>query len=464
MTKTVKICDRIFGALNFKIIMVVATLLTAIPLIHDYIGGYLKIFLLYGIATVLYTAIRRRRELVGLFIGDKANLLLALFLISYAATVVLNRSGHFSENVNQLIYMGVFFCLMFVFPSTLEKEQAEKEAMAIARTAVVMTFVFSVISFITFVFLINGSLFTDGKLVYFGMQDNRLWGLYNPNTGSMLCILSMLFSLGLFLKKEHRGFNVANAVLQYLCLLLTGSRSALYILYVIVFAAVTVGVYKLAKSKKALKGLILGAVAVVTVIGVGKITRVGLSYIPGTVKFIEQAFTSSETDEPYEFEIFDLTRIEEGEASEGGFFSGRTYLWKAGIRALEKSPVLGIGRENVADEAVKYLEKENYVTNLYVGGLHNIYITVLVSSGAVGFIILALFAALTSFRWLKNPIKGKKTGVWYGIFAIMTVAFYVTELVEARILYQVGIFYVLFWTALGLLNALALRADESEEK
>ena len=37
----------------------------------------------------------------------------------------------------------------------------------------------------------------------------------------------------------------------------------------------------------------------------------------------------------------------------------------------------------------------------------------------------------------------------------MIILFYITEFVEARILYQVGVFYVIFWIYLGLAYALA---------
>ena len=156
--------------------------------------------------------------------------------------------------------------------------------------------------------------------------------------------------------------------------------------------------------------------------------------------------------------------MEQAENREGGILTGRDDLWKAGIKALGQSPILGLGRENIANETEKYLEGENWKESLHIGGLHNIYITVLVSSGILGFSLLAVFAALSFWRVIKNPVRGRKIGLWYGVLTVITMTFYITELVEARILYQVGIFYVLFWTFLGLLNAFALRASESDEK
>lgn len=467
-SKMIKCCDRIFTALNFKLIMIVATLLTTIPLFHAYIGGYVKIFLLYGIIVVLYTAVRQRSNLFSLFIKDKVNLLLILFLLSYALTVFANRNSNFAENFNQLVYMGVFFFLMFIFPSTLEKKQASHETRVISRVIIVTTFAFAVVSFITFLFLINGSYSIEGKTVYYGMYEHRLWGLYNPNTGSMLCIISILLSFGFFLRKEHKVFNIINISLQYICLLLTGSRSALYVLYVIVLAiAITIAyrLIKLSKIKKILTSCIMGILSVLIIIGAGNVVRFGLSYLPGTIKSIEHVFFKpSDSEKPYKFEIFDFTRMEQAENREGGILTGRDDLWKAGIKALGQSPVLGLGRENIANEAEKYLEGENWKESLHIGGLHNIYITVLVSSGILGFSILAVFAALSFWRVIKNPVRGRKIGLWYGVLTVITMTFYITELVEARILYQVGIFYVLFWTFLGLLNAFALRASESDEK
>ena len=68
-SKWFDVADCIFHPFWFKLIMVVATLLTAVPFIHLFIGSYIKVFLLYGIATALYQVIRGR---LLRFLRDKA--------------------------------------------------------------------------------------------------------------------------------------------------------------------------------------------------------------------------------------------------------------------------------------------------------------------------------------------------------------------------------------------------------
>ena len=47
---------------------------------------------------------------------------------------------------------------------------------------------------------------------------------------------------------------------------------------------------------------------------------------------------------------------------------------------------------------------------------------------------------------------------------LLTGVFYVTEFVEARILYQVGIFNVLFWIYCGYMYAFAKLTTEKSER
>ena len=110
--KALKKCDSIFNPFIFKICILVMTLLTSVPFIHMYLGKYVKIFLLYGILSVIYLVFRKGIRTV---FKDKPGVLLIAFCVCYGVTVLLNRSSNFSENASALLYMSVFFCLFFIF-------------------------------------------------------------------------------------------------------------------------------------------------------------------------------------------------------------------------------------------------------------------------------------------------------------------------------------------------------------
>lgn len=451
-------CDVIFNPLIFKICMLVMTLFTAIPFVHIYIGKYVKAFLAYGILSVIYLVFRRGIRSV---FKDKLGLLLLGFCASYAVTVILNRSSHFFENTNALIYMAVFFLLFFIFTSKKET-YIIKEFEVLSGIVLVITFIFAIVNFFMFAFKVGGSYQVNGQPMYYGMYDNRLWGLYNANTNSMLCDISILLSLGFVLNKGYKKIIkvlcIINASFQYICLILTGSRASLYGLYMIVALIIFLTVVKFDyknRVKHYLRSLSAAALSVVVLACANYFVRLTVPYLPAVCSNIKLIFSSDEEEKEFVFEKYDLTRIEEVEERDGGIFNGRMDLWKAGFATFKKSPVFGIGRENIYEFAKGELEGEKWSESLKVGGLHNIYMTILVSSGIIGFLLMAVFAVLSLFKMVKALFIKGQCNSWYIISFTMIILFYITEFVEARILYQVGVFYVIFWIYLGLAYALA---------
>lgn len=493
--KILKKCDLIFNPFIFKICMLIITLLTAVPFIHMYIGKYVKIFLAYGVLSVIYLTFRKGIRTV---FKDKLGVLLIAFSACYGVTILLNYSSNFVDNASALVYMVVFFFLFFIFTSKLDETDVYKEIEILSAVIMAVTFIFAVINFSMFALQTGGSYSANGQLMYYGMQDNRLWGLYNANTNSMLCDISIILSLGFILnkgyKKSVKALCIINSVFQYICLLLTGSRASLYGLYAIFAVISYLAVIKSdAKNNinKYIKGTAVAALSVLTLFVSAYAIKYVLSYVPSIVEDVrivlyagdndpsssasseqassdsvssgETASSGSPNKNKFTLNQYDLNRLEEVENRPGGILTGRMDLWKAGIAAFKKAPLFGIGRENIYAYVKEELPGELWSESLNRGGLHNIYLTILVSSGIVGFLLMAVFAVASFLKTAKLIFINKKLSPWYIIIITMIILFYVTELVEARILYQVGIFYVIFWIYLGLIYALATSSKKQKE-
>ena len=126
-----------------------------------------------------------------------------------------------------------------------------------------------VISLGTYVFSISGEYMTSSGVTYYGMYDNRLWGLYNANTGSMLNCISIVLSAGFMLR--YRGkisnyvLNGINILIQLTCLVLTGSRAAFYALIGILVVGtcfLNLRMYLRKYEKISLKCVLTGVMAV----------------------------------------------------------------------------------------------------------------------------------------------------------------------------------------------------------
>ena len=205
------IADKfIFDRRLFKILMIIAVMLTAIPYLHTLIGGYIKIILLYGFLIVGYELVTGKFKTA---LRDKTGWLLIGFCVSYAVTVLINLSGNFTGDIKNLAYSAVFFALFFMFTEDNTKEDILKEIKLISTVVIVCTFLMSFASFIMYMFSFSGSyLNNEGVAVFFGMFENRLWGLYNPNTGSTLNCISIIISSIFIVDTNSRKTRVLNII------------------------------------------------------------------------------------------------------------------------------------------------------------------------------------------------------------------------------------------------------------
>lgn len=460
--------EKIFSPLYFKIAIVIATLLTSVPFLHTYLGPYVKVVLIYGIITAIAVLIRNGFKFI---FKNKLNIVLILFCVSYAITILLNIHSNLSAHINSLVYMAAFFFYFVMLPQLDGKDKLCREFKLISKIIIIITFVFSFVSFLTYVFLISAKYISLAGISYIGMNEHRLWGIYNANTGATLNALSIFLSVPLISRKTNvgRGFRIfciINDILQFLCLVLTGSRAPFYALVLAGAVLAAILAYKSgAKSKLYAcgKSALSCFLIVVVLLSGSKISKYFLSYVPMLAENsdiserITAALEASVPDsfEPAEIEYpdadgrYDLTRIEKIENRNEGFFNGRSDLWQAGLKAFAKSPIFGVGRENIYERAAENLHENRWAVNMRMGGLHNIYITILVSSGIIGFLLMAIVAIGSAISIIKCLIKSSSMSPFMPCASVIILYFYITEFVEARILYQVSIFNVLFWLILG---------------
>ena len=159
-----------------------------------------------------------------------------------------------------------------------------------------------------------------------------------------------------------------------------------------------------------------------------------------------------------------VDRVEEVENLDVGFFNGRTEIWGACLKEFAKSPVFGIGKENVIERSIDNLDDDKWKNHFRQGGTHNIYVCLLVSSGVVGFLIIGAFAVIILLKSFKVIVKKyNKINYWFLGATLLCIMFFVTEFVEARILFQVSTFSVIFWIYCGYMYKLAKFEDENNE-
>ncbi len=496
MHKLRMVADRyIFNRLIFQALMVVAVMITAVPYLHVMLGGYVKFILLYGFVIIGYELITGQLTDA---LKQKVSWLLIGFSASYTITLLINRESALIEGIKSFAYVIAFFVLFFMTRKGQNKQTVIKEIQLISGIIIFCTFILTLFSLLSYAFSISGRyLNNEGVYVYYGLYENRLWGLYNPNTGATLNCISLLLSIGFIVTVRNRLSTVLNSVnifLQFSSLLLTGSRAGYYI---ILFVLILLTAYFIIKNRnrfnlRTLCVVVAGSLIISGIyVGSSFLLKEGYAYLPNIIRFsflnysgnegnasFSTEFSSddnslydpSNPDNPSEpnkkpfFEKQDFTRLEELENREGGFFNGRVVMWKACLGTFKEDPLFGVGNENLIERSLLHLKDQQWHEHFRTGGSHNIYVCLLTSTGIIGFLFIGIFAVITLIKSLIICLKKKKTATfWLPISICLCLLFYISEFVEARIMFQVSTFSVIFWLFVGYMYRLA-KLEEQDTK
>ena len=430
----------IFGT---KCAMIILTLLTAVPILNTFGRDIYKLCCLWGGILVLYLFIKNRKNFWTL-----EYFFLFLFCCSYVVTILLNFSSHFINEVAMLGYTGLLLFTMTYYDRERTTEETKKELIKLSWLIVAVTWFFAFIAIVMFVFSVSGFFKLDGTLYIYGMFENRLWGLYNPNTGSVINYISFILS-AILLKftGKRRKFLWSNLIFQGICFILAQSRGG----WICVIGYLVIYLLFLRKWKKEKPHI--GAVkkwayrcfvTLIVCIGVAigsHVAKVALSYVPYGVATIFQ----------YEDELKDrhekLERLDKKDNNLESITTGRLGLWKVGLKVYENDPLFGIGYRSIDDALREDLDKGAYL-NSHSGGLHNIYITTLVSCGAVGFVLMGAFMLLVLKKMLQVFFRKDTPDYVKYIFTFIPV-WLIGELAESRIILGMNFLAVIFWITMG---------------
>lgn len=435
----------------FTCVALVVFLLDTILLVHDYTGPFIKMFIIWG-AVVIAIDFFDKKALWK----TKPLKWLLMFSASYLITTMTVSREYLGDNLKILIYMVLFFVILYGHNQDKTLADWKKELRTVMLVFVWAASILATICIITFVFSINYEILTRDGYMHIGMYDNRLWGLYNPNAGACINVAAIFCAIGIGMSTEEKKrykkvLLVVAVIIHYMCLILTSSRASLYSFIVCVGSYVFLLLNAKNKSiaerniKAFLKNTVLAVLMIVILWGLESPIKQVAAYVPGCVNAI---FNSE--GEGGEIIQIELTRVEELEDRDGGLLTGRTYLWKAGLKALKQSPLFGISKAATYDCAKDYIEDAKWLEHLETS-LHNVFITVLVASGIVGLVLFIIFLLNNIFPMVNVALlkAGKKHYELYVSCIMIIASLLVIELVEARIIYRTEVFNVIFWTVCG---------------
>ncbi|MDR0914067.1 MAG: O-antigen ligase family protein [Oscillospiraceae bacterium] len=320
------------------------------------------------------------------------------FVACGLGTAVFYIMDNFAENIFMAMHV-VLCCFVFYGLHTEKPSQHKGEAYFVCKFIVIATSVAAALG-IAFLFLgVEYELFW----VKIAIFENRFTGIYsNPNLLGFSAAVALV-CCHMCLKKDFVKTSGATrlsriwifvcAALNAISLFLCDSRGAL--LLVICYMAFSLVFLIFEQSKKVGRKRIFGQAVALALAGAFIITAFFFtSYLCKTGFSAILAARSSEVGTVI---VSDSGEVVAPQVPTFGHEAGQTLdngrldLLRNAAQLFLLNPFFGIGQGNIVDFAQKLLSDPTLADNIHFNDLHNGYMTILVSTGVLGFAVFSIF-------------------------------------------------------------------------
>ena len=334
---------------------------------------------------------------------------LLLFFIFNLITSVLVISYGFSTNMKNTLIFYIYFLTIFPMFVEFEKNMSKRIYNLFFYTVTIFNTVGVLVSLIQFI-LLKGYRVHDYKGLWIrqGFVESRLFGiLASPNYLSLISLIVIIF---LFfninnLGKRYKQLSIVAIVLNFIYIVLSGSRTA----FICLFLASVIYAIVVFYEKGNIKSLIRVALTILAVLSRHKAVNVtSEQYLHSNKEKIEaQEAKNIKKDNNNSHKDNNLS-LERTDTSEENISNNRFAIWKSTISFVPKRPIFGysggnwygIGKKINSEE---YIIKQHYLT-------HNGYLEILFYNGLAGFISVGIFVFAFFSSMAKKLYRDKKEG------------------------------------------------------
>lgn len=406
-----------------------------------------------------------------------------LWAMAFAGVNLLTALIHIADNflINMLMFVFMSICFFVFYGVHLEGGKSVKnEIFTLAR---VLLYVVTVLHIVGIICLMTDVSYHNEWLDLI-VYENRYTGLFiNPNLSGFISVV-VVFSIHILYKQKFDGKSdsltntsriwlATGLFINILTLFLCDSNASmvLFLGYVIVFVVTRFISSRNDYNKKQLvlrfiSTVLAGVVIIFCTFFVRNLCQIGVSAIINQSNQIvirdgeNRYYTPIETEEAVTFE-HENSNVD----------SGRLTLWTQALTIFSHYPVIGIGKGNILKYSYYFFENGMHFANLYSGDfaglfatfttdIHNAYLTILVCSGAVGFLLFMAFAFRNGCAITRFLVKGEKSfdsDIFPCLFSF-TVAYLGYACFEKAILNDLSFMTVFFWFVLGQIMCYNIRS------
>ena len=394
-----KLIEKNYFKINMAFILIVAVycmcgLIVPLQFIsaNKIVAGGMTLF---GILLATYNLVIKK-----VYLKIKTIEYLLLFFAFNIITSMLVISYGYSTNIKNALIFYIYFLTVFPIFTGITREEGKKIYDYFFYTVTVLNTFGVLVSLIQFV-LLKGYRVHDYKGLYIrqGFVESRLFGiLASPNYLSLISLIVIIF---LVLKicsfeKVYRYISIVAIVLNFIYIVLSGSRTA----FICMMIAAVIYSIVMFYQKGNVKSLLKVALAIVVVLFSYKaVNFTSEQYLKYNKERLEVQ------DKKLENKDNNLS-LERTDTSEENISNNRFAIWKSTASFVPKKPIFGysggnwyeIGKKMNPDE---YIIKEHYLT-------HNGYLEILFYNGLAGFISMGIFVLSFFISLVKRIFRDKK--------------------------------------------------------
>ncbi len=418
---------------------------------------------------------------------------LILFILLYIVTCFIHIKANFLGNMLSVVYLIISLFLLYGMHTQRNRKRIHEEVFWVCRIIAVCTLVFAVIGVTLALLNFQGVIVYDFfknedfefTMEYFAIiYKNRFTGLYkNPNIVGFISVVGVVASHMLLKDNfaKHANRKVPNKKFLYvviafnlLSLFLSDSNGSilLMILYVVFLVLYKFFRYRSDEeltiknlSKRFFSFVLISLLIAGVGLGVRSLTQVAFV---GTTNLVADIMSSQEGSSggqttpttPDGEEVEEPTRpTYQHENSD--IDSGRLELLAQSSVLIGNHPLFGVGHSNINYYGDMYIED-----GLAYSDFHNGYLTIIVSSGIVGFILFIAFS-LNIFKHTCKSLFYEEKDLMYTVFPnvfAFLCAYCVYAAVDITMLYDATFRMMFFWFMLGYCTMFLSRYEHLDKK
>lgn len=431
----------------------------------------LAVLFVWGVFLMIYNAVKHRTVL-----KTRYGLWLFAFVVTSLVTMIVHMASSFLYNAYNLIMLLHVSMCFFVFYSVHTEKHLNfrRELYSICRFIVYTTTVLGILGLAFLMAEISFEVLWFKFIVY----ENRFDGMFiNPNLLGFVAVVA-IFCCHMLLKKDFIAISGRERVsriwigscvaVNAISLLLCDSNGALALLigYAIFFV-----IYKMFGSEskftvrqivtKSAACLAAGLVIVMAMFFVRNVTQAGF------VQIMHTAESSSEiTGDPVTDKIAQDEAAVTFEHENSNIDSGRFVLWQQASKMFLQDPILGIGKGNIYEYGTRIFEDGLKFSDKYgalapvMTDFHNGYITILVCSGVVGFVLFSIFGLrffkhITMHVFRDDSLHESVLPCMYSFLC----SYLIYSFIEVGLLLNPTFTIIFFWLILGYTSCFLVKYE-----